>query len=141
MNIAKQNHPNLPELNEFFELAFQEGNTGQLHSEDMQTLSEWFSVKAMIEYLTHGALLEVREMQELIGAIFVGRQNPISWPDGKKAEIFILAVKASHRNQGIGKSLLLAAENAARDLGAKTIMTNTHIDLTNLHQYYQNQGY
>lgn len=52
-----------------------------------------------------------------------------------------LAVRESHRGMGIGKSLMEAAENWAKEIGAKGVRLNSGADRTNAHAFYRNIGY
>lgn len=114
---------------------FAETNTGQ-------SLSEWFSLDEMSKYLTKGSLIEARdEKGQLVGAVFIGQQNPLSWPDGKKAELFILAVAGDQREQGIGTALIAQAEKVAKELGAQKIIVGAHVFQQKTHAFYLKLGY
>ena len=52
-----------------------------------------------------------------------------------------LAVRESHRGMGIGKSLMEAAENWAKEIGATGVRLNSGADRTNAHAFYRNIGY
>ena len=90
----------------------------------------------MIKYLAHGSLIEARlEDGGLIGAIFIGKQNQVSWPDGHKMEIFILGVDANHREQGVAKKLVLAAEEYATAQKAQKVIVSTHVAMESVHLF------
>lgn len=52
-----------------------------------------------------------------------------------------LAVRESHRGMGIGKALMDAAENWAREIGAKGVRLNSGASRTNAHAFYRHIGY
>jgi len=144
IDIIPQTNPNQSELQTFFEKAFTynppEGTQKLL--EDNQTLNEWFTLDEMIRYLNYGRLFEARdELQTLVGAIFIAIEHPLTWPDGQKMEIFILAVEEKYRQQGIAKRLIEQAEVFATQNKAKKIIINAHASLSPLHQFYINRGY
>jgi ribosomal protein S18 acetylase RimI-like enzyme len=146
MYISTQKNPNIQELTHLFETAFQclIGNESEKFSDEQdQSLLEWFDVNEMIHNLKEGGiLLEARDDDNsLVGALFLSKQNPISWPDGKKAEIYIIATKPEARGKGIGKKLVLEAEDAARNMGAKAIIVNTHILMELVASFYEKNGY
>lgn len=142
--IERVNTINKVELKEFFEQAFSE-----LDPEDQknmtgsqQDLEDWFLIDELENYSKYGSLIEVRDEEgKLVGALFVGRQHPLSWPDGKKAEIFVLAVRNSDREKGIATQLMQEAEKAAKEMGAKTLVLNTHKGLLSSQNLYQKLGY
>lgn len=142
-NISPQTNPNLQELHHMFETSFlaTDSDLQTFDAANDQTLSEWFDISQLPAYLPHSILLEAREQDQLIGAILVGKQNILLWPDGHKAEIFILGVLPNYQGQGIGKQLLSQAEQAIKAQGARSIITNSHIDLPRSHQFYLSQGY
>jgi ribosomal protein S18 acetylase RimI-like enzyme len=135
--------PNKNELHDFFEAVFLEIADGSHFSaEQDQKLDEWFSVDEMLKYLPDGKLIEARlDDGQLVGAIFVGKQNPITWPDGNKMEIFILGVHKDHRGHDIARKLMHLAEEYARELGSKKILVNTHEAMESVHTFYQKIGY
>lgn len=144
MNIiyAGNSAPNRDELHAFFETVFNEIPDGTEFSEDQdQTLDEWFSVDEMITYLPNGQLIEARDDKTLVGALFIAKQNPITWPDGQKMEVFILGVDRNYRGQGIAKELLKRAEAFAAQYGAKKIIINTHILQEQVQAIYHSIGY
>jgi GNAT superfamily N-acetyltransferase len=52
-----------------------------------------------------------------------------------------LAVRESHRGTGIGKALMEAAENWAKEIGAKGVRLNSGATRTNAHGFYRHIGY
>ncbi|PWU24244.1 hypothetical protein C5B42_00295 [Candidatus Cerribacteria bacterium 'Amazon FNV 2010 28 9'] len=144
MYIATQKNPDKHELSHLFETSFacmlEEGN---FSPELNQSLFEWFDMDEMITELQKGGvLLEARDDEnKLVGALFLAKQNRITWPDGKKAEIYIVATLPEARGKGIGKRLLLEAEDAAREMEAKSIIANTHVLANLVAAFYEKQGY
>lgn len=144
ISFFNQTNPDLDELKEFFEKVFAEFDPEDVENfkdDDHQSLEEWFDMNSLRNYLVEGALIEAREKQTLVGAIFVGKQHLLSWPDGKKAEIFILGVEPTIRGQGLGKKLVSMAEQSAKEFGAQSIIVNTHISLETVQRFYENLGF
>ena len=141
--VTFQTKPNQQELTDFLEKAFEEiADQDAFTTETDQTLEEWFSVSSMIKYLPQGMLAEARnENGTLIGAIFIGKHQPLFWADGHKMEIFILAIDKSYRKQGIAKALLRAAEQYAKKEKAEKILVTTHIAMKTVINYYEKNGY
>lgn len=145
MNIIySQSHDlNVTELHAFFEKVFSyiEDNN-KFSSDQEQRLDDWFSVEEMLKNILYGALIEARNEDDiLIGAIYIAKQNPITWPDGKKMEIFILGVDPDYTRQGIAKELLYRAEQYAKEIGAKKIIINTHVLQEQVQSIYKHLGY
>lgn len=142
ITISQQKNPNFSELHDLFENAFNEfGDVEKFKENQHQSLDEWFDLKEMEKYLRYGALYEAYSDDTLVGAIFIAQQNPISFPDGNKMEIFILAVSEKYRNQGIATRLMNRAEEFARAHGAKSIVVNTRILMTDAKTMYERFGY
>jgi ribosomal protein S18 acetylase RimI-like enzyme len=141
--VTRQQHPNALELKQFFETVFTQIEDIKNFSNDKnQSLNEWFSIREMINYMSNGLLAEARlDNGQLVGALFIGKQHPLSWLDGKKMEIFILGVDKKFRFQGIAKQLVVFAEKFAIDQKSKKIMVNTHIVMESVHQFYKKIGY
>ena len=135
--------PNRDELHAFFEAAFQElSDSSNFTVDQNQRLDEWFSVDEMLNYLPHGSLIEARlNNGTLVGAIFIGKQNPISWPDGRKMELFILGVHKQHRMHDIARKLIALSEAYTKKAGSKKIIVNTHALMENIHSFYKKLGY
>lgn len=146
ISIRVQNSPDISEIKTFIDNAFNEIDPEDSKkfqdAGNSQSVDEWFSVEEMANYFNKGKLLEARtEKEELVGLAFIGMQNPVSWPDGKKTELFVLAVSPNHRKQGVGKSLLLKAEEIAKEIGSKKIIVNAHVFQEQTHKWYLKQGY
>jgi len=126
---------NKTELHDFFEEAF------DYDGEDKQALNEWLSIDELIKRKNEGALFLAYDESKIIGGCFITKQNPITYVDGKKLEILILAVLNKYRNQGIASTLLKLSEEYAIQVGAQKIILNTHIDEKGAQAFYTKQGY
>jgi ribosomal protein S18 acetylase RimI-like enzyme len=60
---------------------------------------------------------------------------------GKVMRIIALAVKEEYQNHGIGKQLLLLAENYGIENQIKVIAVNSGLNRTQAHQFYEKQGF
>ena len=146
MKINVVTTPNKEELHNLFERAFAEilhDETGYFtEALNQDTLVDWFDFEAMIDYLPNGSLIEARDDQDtLIGAGFIAKQNLMSWPDGHKAELFIIGVLPGTQTQGLGSSILLECEKAAKTFGAESVIVNAHSMQPQLHKFYLKNGY
>jgi GNAT superfamily N-acetyltransferase len=61
--------------------------------------------------------------------------------DGPNARIMALVVGSEHRDREVGRALISAAEDWARQRGAKDIMLTTHKRRTGAHEFYRRMGY
>ncbi len=61
--------------------------------------------------------------------------------DADRAEVKHLWIRETARGQGAGRALLLALEQAARDLGATTAVLDTNESLEAAQQLYRTSGY
>jgi ribosomal protein S18 acetylase RimI-like enzyme len=146
MKIIINNNPNQSELRNLWEKSFSEilkDETGYFIGElNQDTLSDWFDFEAFMNYLPQGKLIEARDdNNNLIGAGFIGKQHPLSWPDGHKAELFIIGVLPGTQEKGIGSQILLACEIAAKDFGAQSVVINAHSEQPQLHKFYEKNSY
>ena len=57
------------------------------------------------------------------------------------ANILGLAVKSEYRNNGIGRQLILAAEEWAAENGINVMRLNSGISRTDAHEFYRHLGY
>jgi GNAT superfamily N-acetyltransferase len=69
----------------------------------------------------------------LTEVFFLGMDNFI--------ELQSILVDASHRGNGIGKSLLLHSEKWAKDIGYNKLMLSSRVQLENSHRFYASLGY
>lgn len=144
LEIKLKSNPNISELRDFFEKAFAVYNPedeAQFDDSDNHTLDEWFAADELSKYLEEGFLLEARIERKLVGAVFVAKQHALTWPDGRKMEIFILGVDPTVRGQSIGKKLMQEVEKHAKEFGAESLMVNTHHSLISVQRFYETLGY
>lgn len=141
MKITISKNFNQQELADFFELAFESLLEDPDNQEIHQTLSEWFDIAQLDKFLKHGVLIEARADDRLVGAVIAGKQHSLAWPDGRKIEIVILAVHPGFRQQGIASKLMVEVENYALEMQAKSLIVNTHVDMTEVQNFYKKLGF
>ena len=112
--ISIQNKPNIEELREFLTIVYNDLDpldSARFSNEQIQELDQWISLDEMMKY-SYGKLIEARNSEgKLVGALYLGKDNPIAWPDGNKAEVFLLGPFPSERGKGIGSGLMKKAED------------------------------
>lgn len=146
MRFSTADNPNKKEIYDLFQRSFNEiltDDTGYFKGDlNQDNLSDWFDFDEMLKYLPYGKLLEARDDQDvLVGAAFIAKQNPLSWPDGHKAELFIIGILPGTQNKGLGSSLLQECEHHAKAFGAESIIINAHSMQPQLHKFYEKNGY
>ncbi len=60
---------------------------------------------------------------------------------GKQLEVDHVAIKKTHRSQGLGAIFMKHIESWALDHGCKSVELNTYIHNTKSHKFYFNQNY
>jgi ribosomal protein S18 acetylase RimI-like enzyme len=114
---------------------------GEMDDAD-QDLPEWFDVTMIPSYMPFGHVVVARDDHErIVGLMILGKQNPLTWPDGHKVEIFVIGVSPDVQSMGIGKALLVEAERVARGMGGRKLILNAHAELDELHAYYTARGF
>ena len=93
---------------------------------------------AEVETLQNQGLLHGRGTQ-LVGFIHVERYDVLYFES--MANILGLAVKKDFQKQGLGKALLLAAENWAQENEIYLMRLNSGINRTDAHGFYEHLGY
>ncbi len=146
ITYTTQLNPNIKELEYFLEIAFDsltpEDQKNFDEAGNGQNLREWFGIDSLAEYLKYCTLIEARTIEgKLIGTVIIGKQNPLTWPDGNKIEMFALAVDPAIRGLGIGSTLVKQAETACKNMSGKKLILNTHIMLTADHKFYEKLGF
>lgn len=98
-------------------------------------------VKSKIEKLDlkREAVFVAEEESQLLGFIHVERYDVLYFES--MANILGLAVKKDFQKQGLGKALLLAAENWAQENGIYLMRLNSGINRTDAHGFYEHLGY
>jgi GNAT superfamily N-acetyltransferase len=61
--------------------------------------------------------------------------------DGSCARVMALVVGSEHRGRGVGRALISAAEDWAREKGARDVMLTTHKRRAGAHRFYRQMGY
>lgn len=80
-----------------------------------------------------------RAESQLVGFIHVERYEVLYFES--MANILGLAVKKDFQKQGLGKALLLAAENWAQENGIRLMRLNSGINRIDAHGFYEHLGY
>ena len=98
-------------------------------------------MKSKIERLDskREAVFVAEEESQLLGFIHVERYEVLYFES--MANILGLAVKKDFQKQGLGKALLLAAENWAQEKGIRLMRLNSGINRTDAHGFYEHLGY
>lgn len=142
VNITIQKNPKVDELKDLLERSFKTEDS-QFGENQIQAVDEWIDISKLVDVIkTDGVLLEARDEDHLlVGMAFVMKQNAITWPDGNKAELLVVAVDPRFRNQGIGARLLKKREEEAKKFGAKKLIVSTHINRKDLTAFYESHEY
>lgn len=148
INLDVNQSPNRDELYNLFQRAFSEIDSSSSGyfvdnpSMNQDNLADWFDFTEFIKYLSYGKLIEARDNDGLlIGAAFIGKQHPLTWPDGKKCELFIIGLLPGHEHKGLGSQILVFCQEQAKAMGAKSIIVNAHSEQPHLHKFYQKNMY
>lgn len=146
MRLITEGKPNHKELKNLFERSFSEilhDDTGYFQGDlDQDQLSDWFDFDEMIKYLPYGKLIEARDDDNiLVGAGFIAKQSPMTWPDGHKAELFIIGIVPGTQNRGLGSAILAKCEEEAKKFDTKAVVINAHSMQPQLHKFYEKNGY
>jgi ribosomal protein S18 acetylase RimI-like enzyme len=80
------------------------------------------------------AVLGLKEDGALIGTVMVGS-------DGHRGWVYYLAVREARREQGIGRSLMAAAEEWLRQRGAVKIQLMVRSENAQVIAFYEDAGY
>ncbi|MDD3647876.1 MAG: GNAT family N-acetyltransferase [Candidatus Dojkabacteria bacterium] len=144
MKIISKNDVSIKALEILFESCFEEleeNDEKKFDETNGQSLREWFAIDDLKAYQKYAQIIIAEEEGNLLGAVIVGKHSPLTWPDGKKCEIFNLGVLPEYRNRGIGRKLMEAAEKEAQSMGGKSIILNVHEIMVKTHRFYENLGY
>ena len=117
------------------------GELCKICSEEMGYECDPALVKSKIEKLDskREAVFVAEEESQLLGFIHVERYEVLDFES--MANILGLAVKKDFQKQGLGKALLLAAENWAQENGIYLMRLNSGINRTDAHGFYEHLGY
>jgi len=144
MKIYVNNEIGIDELELLFTDCFnklKDNDSEKFDDDNNQSFREWFGIDNLNDYLKYAHIIVAEDDGKLVGGAIVGMQNPLSFPDGKKYELFILGVLPEYRNKGIGKMLISEVENVSRNAGALGIILNTHELMTSTQKFYTDLGY
>lgn len=102
------------------------------------------SAIAMRQRLTHllgdGELVLVAEQSgSVVGWVHGSEQELLE--SGRRCEILGLVVDQEHRRQGIGRQLILAVEQWARERGILQVAVRSNVQRIASHEFYQRLGY
>jgi ribosomal protein S18 acetylase RimI-like enzyme len=114
--------------------ASKQGWTSEAHLIAGDVRSDEGSVKKVMEEKGSVLLKYVSEMQEITGCVNLQQH-------GNKIYLGMFAVDPLQQGGGIGKKLLLAAEEYAKYAGCKTIYMTVIAVRTELIAWYQRHGY
>ena len=89
--------------------------------------------------LTREAVFVAEEESQVLGFIHIERYEVLYFES--MANILGLAVRKDFQNKGLGKTLLLTAENWARENGISLMRLNSGISRRNAHGFYEHLGY
>ena len=87
----------------------------------------------------HGLLVAVDENDEVVGWVHAAVDHSLLVD--KRAIILGLVVDLNHRKGGIGRDLMNAAENWAKERDCMGVRLNAGATRTEAHQFYENLGY
>ncbi len=144
MKITIDNNISIEKLDKLFTKCFsilKDQDNNEFDHIETQAFREWFGIEYLKDYLKYGCVLVAKEGEELVGASIIGMQNPLTWVDGKKYEIFAVGVLPEYRNKGVGKKLVLKSEEVAKDAGAESIILDTHESMTATRKFYKDLDY
>ena len=97
------------------------------------------NVRRLIGSAENLLMVAVDSDDKVIGFIHANNHDPIYAPPMK--DVVALAVDPEYRNRGIGRRLLQAVEDWARETGAKGIRTNAAVSHKSALGFYKENGY
>jgi GNAT superfamily N-acetyltransferase len=77
---------------------------------------------------------------DLVGLVTIHLRNTLNH-DTPIAQITLLVVDEATRSKGIGRALVSACEEFARERGARRIAVTTALDRAGAHEFYERVGY
>ena len=84
-------------------------------------------------------LLVAERGDEVVGFIHATNHDPVYAPPMKS--IVALAVKEEHRHQGLGRRMVSAVEDWARETGASGVRANADVMMGSALDFYKSQGF
>lgn len=88
---------------------------------------------------SHARMFVAEQAGKVLGFVEPQRYEAVYF--APLVNILGLAVRAECRGQGIGKALMRAAENWAKEIGATGVRLNSGVNRTEAHTFYQHIGY
>ena len=86
-----------------------------------------------------GLLVAVDDDDRPLGWVHVEVRDTLVAPHG--AQLMALVVADGARNRGVGRDLLVAAEQWASDRGCERLMVATRVTREDAHRFYRREGY
>jgi GNAT superfamily N-acetyltransferase len=93
----------------------------------------------LLVHPAHCVFVAGEENDCLLG--WIALEKRLLLESGSKVEIVGLVVDRKARRHGIGKALVAAAEEWARDQGMKNIFVRSNVVRPSSHSFYENLGY
>lgn len=106
-----------------------------------QEFRDWFGIDYLNDYLKFCEVIVAKEGPVVVGGAIVGMQSPLSWPDGKKYELFILGVLPEYRSKGVGAMIMKKVEEVSKVNGSESVILNTHELAVSTQMFYKKLGY
>ena len=88
-----------------------------------------------------GDVLVARRGDEVVGVVQVMVLTHFQHHGGVCVELESFQVREDRRSQGIGKTLLAAAEELARSVGAYRVQLTSNVARLDAHRFYLREGY
>ena len=88
-----------------------------------------------------GDVLVARRGDEVVGVVQVMVLTHFQHHGGVCVELESFHVREDRRSQGIGKTLLAAAEELARSVGAYRVQLTSNVARLDAHRFYLREGY
>jgi GNAT superfamily N-acetyltransferase len=86
-------------------------------------------------------LLVAEQNGELVGTLQITFIRGLSRKGAKRAQIEAVRVASSHRGQGLGREIFLAAIELARSEGCSLVQLTTDKKRADAHRFYENLGF
>ena len=77
---------------------------------------------------------------DLVGLVTIHLRDTLNHPT-PIAQITLLVVDEARRSKGVGKALVSACEEFARQCGARRVAVTTALDRAGAHSFYERAGY
>ena len=120
-------------------------DTAPIHNLGMSILGYNFSVEQVEANIRRligqptDLLLVAERGDEVVGFVHATNHDPVYAPPMKS--IVALAVKDEFRHQGLGRRLVAAVEDWARETGASGVRVNADVMMSEALTFYKSQGF